>query len=156
MSKHFIQEDKYVGKQILIDSDRLVFNSRDDVVFSSKNRFLYKTDGDLHFNIREDIFIINKPESKIHLGYVQKDGTKKLYPNIPAVRSKELNETLIDLIEVLILWLNFEYPLTAGVEGGGADAESNVRLTDNIIPELARIVESLKSGYIESKNIFLI
>ena len=37
MANTFTQEDQFVGKQILIDSDRLVFNGRDDSVFSSKN-----------------------------------------------------------------------------------------------------------------------
>ena len=39
MATTFTQEDQFVGKQILIDSDRLVFNGRDDSVFSSKNLF---------------------------------------------------------------------------------------------------------------------
>ena len=47
MATEFIQEDLYVGKQILIDSDRLVFNGRDDIVFSSAHLFLFKTEGEL-------------------------------------------------------------------------------------------------------------
>ena len=42
----FIQEDVYVGKQILIDSDRLVFNGRKDALFSSTDLLLFKTEGE--------------------------------------------------------------------------------------------------------------
>ena len=57
MAYEFIQEDLYVGKQIMIDSDRLVFNGRNDAVFSSKNLFLLKTDGEFHMNTSKDTYI---------------------------------------------------------------------------------------------------
>ena len=57
MARKFTQEDLYIGKQIIIDSDRLVFNGRDDSVFSSKNLFLFKTDGEFHVNSRQDVFL---------------------------------------------------------------------------------------------------
>jgi hypothetical protein len=57
MATKFIQEDLYVGKQILIDSDRLVFNGRDDIVLSSTNLFLFKTEGEFHINTKENTFI---------------------------------------------------------------------------------------------------
>ena len=53
----FIQEDKYVGKQILIDSDRLVFNGRNDSIFSARNLFVFKTDGEFHINSKNDAFL---------------------------------------------------------------------------------------------------
>jgi len=60
MATTFTQEDQFVGKQILIDSDRLVFNGRDDSVFSSKNLFLFKTDGEFHVNGKSNMFL-NSP-----------------------------------------------------------------------------------------------
>ena len=54
---NFIPENEFVGKQILIDSDRLVFNGRDDSIFSAKNLFVFKTEGEFHVNSRKDIFI---------------------------------------------------------------------------------------------------
>ena len=41
MSTNFTQEDLFVGKQILIDSDRLVFNGRKDTTFSADSLFLF-------------------------------------------------------------------------------------------------------------------
>ena len=55
------QEDLFVGKQILIDSDRLVFNGRKDAIFSSADLFLFKTEGEFHINTRQDTFI-NTPK----------------------------------------------------------------------------------------------
>ena len=79
----FIQEDVYVGKQILIDSDRLVFNGRKDALFSSTDLLLFKTEGEFHINTRKDTFI-NTP--KIYIGPTI-DGED---PNIPAVKSDTL------------------------------------------------------------------
>ena len=68
MATNFIQEDQYVGKQILIDSDRLVFNGRNDSIFSAKNLFVFKTEGEFHVNSRQDVFING---SKIFIGPIE-------------------------------------------------------------------------------------
>ena len=147
----FIQEDKYIGNQAILNSGRLIFNGKDDVIFSSKNRFLFKTDGDFHLNTKKSIFIINKPDTKIHIGAAGPDGL----PNIPAVRSTELTELLMDLIDALDSWFSFEYPLTSGAKGGGAVPETNRALTNNVLSELVRIRYALEEGYINSENILI-
>ena len=106
MAKKFTQEDLYVGKQILIDSDRLVFNGRDDVIFSTTNLFMFKTEGEFHINTRENTFI-NTP--KIYIGPVI-DGKD---PNIPAVKSDTLKLILKDLIESLKGFFTIQYPETS-------------------------------------------
>ena len=106
MATHFIQEDKYVGKQILIDSDRLVFNGRDDSIFSAKNMFVFKTDGEVHFNSRKDVFING---SQIFIGPIENGKDV----NIPAVRSKELKQLLKDLINSLERFFKVQYPQTS-------------------------------------------
>ena len=57
MATDFTQEDLFVGKQILIDSDRLVFNGRNDSIFSARNLFVFKTDGEFHINSKNDEFL---------------------------------------------------------------------------------------------------
>ena len=140
MATNFIQEDQYIGKQILIDSDRLVFNGRDDIVFSSKNLFVFKTDGEFHVNSRNDIFING---SKIYIGPIENGQDV----NIPAVRSRELKQILTDLINALDMFFKVQYPMTSGLMG--PKPSINNGLNKVILKDLAKIQSRLDD--IESK-----
>ncbi len=144
MAKKFTQEDIYVGKQILIDSDRLVFNGRDDVIFSTTNLFMFKTEGEFHINTRENTFI-NTP--KIYIGPVI-DGKD---PNIPAVKSDTLKLILRDLIESLKMFFTIQYPQTSGLQG--PNPAVNKVLGQAIVSNLDRIEAKLDD--IESDKVFI-
>ena len=125
----FIQEDVYVGKQILIDSDRLVFNGRKDALFSSTDLLLFKTEGEFHINTRKDTFI-NTP--KIYIGPTI-DGED---PNIPAVKSDTLKQLLSDLIGSLKMFFTVSYPQTSGLQG--PNPAINKGLSQSIIQDLQK------------------
>jgi len=144
MATEFIQEDLYVGKQILIDSNRLVFNGRDDVVFSSANLFLFKTEGEFHINTKEDTFI-NTP--KIYIGPVVNGEN----PNIPAVKSDTLKLILSDLISSLKTFFSVQYPQTSGLQG--PNPAINTTLGQSIITNLDRIEAKLDD--IKSDKVFI-
>ena len=144
MATNFIQEDQYIGKQILIDSDRLVFNGRDDIVFSSKNLFVFKTEGEFHVNSRNDIFING---SKIYIGPIENGQDV----NIPAVRSRELKQILTDLINALDMFFKVQYPMTSGLMG--PNPSINNGLNKVILKDLAKIKSRLDD--IESKKVFI-
>ena len=144
MATNFIQEDQYVGKQILIDSDRLVFNGRDDIVFSSKNLFVFKTEGEFHVNSRNDIFING---SKIYIGPIENGQDV----NIPAVRSRELKQILTDLINALDMFFKVQYPMTSGLMG--PNPSINNGLNKVILKDLVKIKSRLDD--IESKKVFI-
>ena len=144
MATEFTQEDLYVGKQVLIDSDRLVFNGRDDIVFSSAHLFLFKTEGEFHINTGGDTFI-NTP--KIHIGPVI-DGQD---PNIPAVKSDTLKQLLSDLIGSLKMFFTINYPQTSGLQG--PNPAINKTLTQTIIKDLQKIESRLNE--MESDKVFI-
>ena len=144
MATNFIQEDQYIGKQILIDSDRLVFNGRDDIVFSSKNLFVFKTEGEFHVNSRNDIFING---SKIYIGPIENGQDV----NIPAVRSRELKQILTDLINALDMFFKVQYPMTSGLMGPNPGINNG--LNKVILKDLAKIKSRLDD--IESKKVFI-
>lgn len=141
----YIQEDLYVGKQILIDSDRLVLNGRDDSIFSSKNLFLFKTEGEFHVNTKEKVFLNG---SEVFIGPV-KNGEDV---NIPAVRSRELKLLLTDLIESLELFFEIQYPQTSGLQG--PNPAVNKSLTKSILKNLRKVKGRLDD--IDSKNVFIL
>ena len=144
MATKFTQEDLYVGKQILIDSDRLVFNGRDDVVLSSTNLFLFKTEGEFHINTKEDTFI-NTP--KIYIGPVVNGED----PNIPAVKSDTLKLILSDLISSLKTFFSIQYPQTSGLQGPNQGI--NKTLGQSIVSNLDRIEAKLDD--IKSDKVFI-
>tara|TARA_Y100001972_G_scaffold123480_1_gene170805 strand:+ start:1022 stop:1456 length:435 start_codon:yes stop_codon:yes gene_type:complete len=140
----FIQEDKYVGKQILIDSDRLVFNGRNDSIFSARNLFVFKTDGEFHINSKNDAFL---NASKVYIGPIENGQDV----NIPAVRSRELKLILEDLIGALELFFQIQYPQTSGLQG--PNPAVNLSLTQTILKDLAKI--KVRLDEIDSKNVFI-
>jgi len=144
MATTFTQEDQFVGKQILIDSDRLVFNGRDDSVFSSKNLFLFKTDGEFHINSNGDMFL-NSPT--VYIGPIENGQDV----NIPAVRSRELKLLLGDLIGALEMFFAIQYPNTSGLMGPNPGV--NLGLAQTILKDLGKVRARLDD--IDSKNVFI-
>ena len=144
MARKFTQEDLYIGKQVLIDSDRLVFNGRDDAIFSTTNLFVFKTDGEFHINTKEDTFI-NTP--KIYIGPVINGQD----PNIPAVKSDTLKIILSDLIQSLKTFFTIQYPQTSGLQG--PNPAINKTLGQSIISNLDRIEAKLDD--IKSDKVFI-
>ena len=144
MAVEFIQEDLFVGKQILVDSDRLVFNGRNDSIFSSDKLMLFKTNGEFHINTSKDTFI-NTP--KIYIGPVI-DGEN---PNVPAVRGDTLEQLLKDLIGSLKTRLKIQYPQTSGLQGPNPGI--NTSLGQSLVSNLERIEQKLDS--IKSDKVFI-
>lgn len=140
----FIQEDKYIGKQIIIDSDRLVFNGRDDSIFSAKKFLSFKTDGEVHVNSKKDVFING---SKVYIGPVENGQDV----NIPAVRSRELKLLLSDLIGSLELFFQVQYPMTSGLMGPNPGVTSP--LAQPLLIQLKKLKGRLND--IDSKKVFI-
>ena len=140
----FIQEDKYVGKQILIDSDRLVFNGRNDSIFSARSLFVFKTDGEFHINSKNDAFL---NASKVYIGPIENGQDV----NITAVRSRELKLILEDLIGALELFFQIQYPQTSGLMG--PNPAVNLSLSQTLLKDLAKV--KVRLDEIDSKNVFI-
>ena len=93
----------YQGNQVLINSDRLVFNAKTDGILLFSDKVIgFSTNGSFHFDTspnEESKFIINSPQ--IYLG-LEFDDT---LPTQPAVLGEELGELLegvLDLIDDVI------------------------------------------------------
>lgn len=147
---NFIQENQYIGKQIFIDSDRLIFNGRDDTIFSTTNGFLFKTEGEFHVNTAKNTYI-NTPQ--IFLGPVQNNQD----PNIPATNTIELEQLLYDLISALKVWFATAYPNTSGLNG--PNIPINQGLAKSIVDILAilekKVDPAVNNSPIRSKYVFI-
>lgn len=83
----------YQGKQILITSDRLVFNAREDSLFSSNSTIAFATNKDFHVNANstsESKVVINS--SKIYLGGLPSNSSSAPIFSFVVVPSESTNE----------------------------------------------------------------
>ena len=45
--------DQYIGKQLILNSDRIVINSKEDNLLFSNTGFSFSTNGEFHFNTED-------------------------------------------------------------------------------------------------------
>ncbi len=91
--------NNYIGKQVIINSDRLIFNAKNDSILLFSDKAIgFSTNGDFHFdtfNNGTNKFIINAPRIILGLRY---DNT---YANEPAVLGNQTEIWLNELIDVI-------------------------------------------------------
>ena len=91
--------NNYIGKQVIINSDRLIFNAKDDSILLFSDKAIgFSTNGDFHFdtfNNGTNKFIVNAPKIILGLRY---DNT---YANEPAVLGNQTEIWLNELIDVI-------------------------------------------------------
>ena len=104
----FIPEspNTYQGNQVIINSDRLVFNAKEDAILLYSDKAIgFSTRGNFHFdtdNSGDAKFIVNAPN--IYLG-LENLRTGEL-PTEPAVLGHELKELLIQILDLLKMMTN--------------------------------------------------
>ena len=75
----FIPVQQYNKDQVIITSDRLIFNSKDDsIINSTKKDFIITVGGGIHFNVGtsgkssdNNKFVVNSPKIQFGLGQVE-------------------------------------------------------------------------------------
>jgi len=90
----------YQGNQVIINSDRLLFNAKSDSILLFSNEVIgFSTNGSFHFDTSSDEnkskFIVNSP--KIYLG-LEFDNS---YPEEPAVLGNELETILKEILDLI-------------------------------------------------------
>ena len=89
----------YQGNQVLINSDRLIFNAKkDSILLFSDKAIGFSTNGSFHFDTspnEESKFVVNSPN--IYLG-LEFDNT---LPEQPAVLGDELVSSLVEILDLI-------------------------------------------------------
>ena len=90
----------YQGNQVLINSDRLVFNAKEDSILLFSDKAIgFSTNGSFHFDTSPDEseskFVVNSPN--IYLG-LEFDNT---LPEQPAVLGDELLSSLVEILGLI-------------------------------------------------------
>ena len=147
----------YQGKQVIINSDRLLFNAKNDSILLFSNKAIgFSTNGSFHFDTstsNENKFVVNSPN--IYLG-LNDDGN---FPTEPAVLGNKTEETLkeiLEIIEDLLEGICTKITFITGVPGTptGPNPLANIKSMNSTLISIANLKSRLKD--IKSKNTKLV
>ena len=120
----------YLGKQVIINSDRLLFNAKDDSILLFSDKAIgFSTKGSIHFDTssnKNSKLVINTPN--IYLGLK----SDKNLPTEPAILGNELDDWLggvnglLDVLEGIIsdIIVKVSYTAPGGFTGPNPANES--------------------------------
>jgi len=144
-----ISPNQYQGKQIILDTDRNLTNSREDSLNFAEKGFLFSTNGEFHINtsnLSESKFVVNSP--KIQLGIDSGGTTTKN----PAVKGEELEKILNEILDIIdnmykidLLLLNPIAPL-AGPCAPDAAFPGKTQAAQTRITNLRQRLKEIKSS----------
>jgi len=124
--------NEFSGKQVLIKSDRLVFNAfNNDIILAAKNTIALSASNEIHINSAGNTYLNVKDGSKIVVGKV---GTTRKSEQ-PAVLGRSLNNFIDDLLQLLT---TFQVTTPSGEGQAG--------------PKVAAQVQKFKKKYFRKKS----
>jgi hypothetical protein len=137
--------DTYQGNQVIINSDRLVFNAKKDTILLYSDKAIgFSTRGNFHFDTdsSEDTkFIVNAPNIYLGLNNLR---TGEL-PTEPAVLGNELKGLLIQILDLLdSMTIDMAYNIAHITTQPGTPTGMN--------PSNASIVNCLKEEITDVRN----
>ena len=151
----------YQGRQVIINSDRLVFNAKNDSIFLFANETIgFSTNGSFHFDtsiLPDNKFVINAPNIFLGLDY---NGD---LPYSEAVKGHELGEYLgandgvlslledmIDIITGQLTYVSpFAHPVTKAQQTVGPNYPNNYRKFRAVLNRIHDLQKS--TGMFKSK-----
>ena len=147
--------EKYQGKQVIITSDRLIWNSREDSIFSSNGTIVFATNKDFHINTGDNPdgkFAVNS--RKIYLGEIKNNSG---LANNPAVKGEELEQLLNSILDHLnnlyTVVLPTLHQLTTLPGLPTVPSPANAGLISPLISQINALKGRIKN--IKSKNVYI-
>ncbi len=143
----------YRGNQVIINSDRLLFNAKEDsILLFSNTSISFSANESIHFDTSSDDdesnFIVNSPN--IYLGLDYRDEL----PIEPAILGNKLEDLLNEILDVMQnLWDANLYEVSyteSGVETGPSSTNFGVESRiSRQISELKKQIEFIKSNNVK-------
>ena len=149
---------QYQGKQVIINSDRLLFNAKEDSILLYSDKAIgFSTKGNVHFDLginldqvkegsTQNKFVVNSPN--IYLG-LQKNGN---LPNEPALLGNEtqtwLNDLLIlidDILDDLLYKVAYVSTAPGSITAPNQANFQALQMRKNEIQRLSEAIQEIKS-----------
>jgi len=113
----------YEGRQVIINSDRLIFNAKQDSILFSSNKIIgFNTNGSFHFDSEKN-FIVNS--NKIVLGIKNTADGATIYGQEPAVLGNQMEEFISELIDAVIHLTQDVETKVSFIDGSGKETGYN-------------------------------
>ena len=138
----------YQGNQVLINSDRLIFNAKkDSILLFSDKAIGFSTNGSFHFDTSSDEneskFVVNSPNIYLGLEF------NNTLPEQPAVLGDDLISSLTDILEAISkvyqdIVFNISYVSTKPPSLTGMNPD-NFNIMQSRMRELQRIKDDFES-----------
>ena len=138
----------YQGNQVLINSDRLIFNAKEDSILLFSDKAIgFSTNGSFHFDIspdeNESKFVVNSPNIYLGLEF------NNTLPEQPAVLGDDLISSLTDILEAISkvyqdIVFNISYVSTKPPSLTGMNPD-NFNIMQSRMRELQRIKDDFES-----------
>ena len=153
MSKQFkspIEPSVYQGKQIVINSDRILFNAKNDFIlgFSSEG-IHFQTDGPM-VNVCAGPYVI-KNKREIFLG--MKGDERPTEPALLGDKTGTYLQDMLNLIQDIILFLAAEYKVTVPLVGVSAPGPNDI---SSFMQTIAYLKSEGRLSDIKSKKVKLV
>tara|TARA_S200002703_G_scaffold110427_1_gene96058 strand:- start:2574 stop:3047 length:474 start_codon:yes stop_codon:yes gene_type:complete len=140
--------ESYQGNQVLINSDRLIFNAKtDSILLFSDKAIGFSTNGSFHFDTspdeNESKFVVNSPNIYLGLEF------NNTLPVQPAVLSDDLISSLNEIVDLIAkvyqdIVFNVSYISTAPPSLTGMNP-SNYNILQSRMRELQRVKDDFES-----------
>ena len=144
------QPNVYQGKQIVINSDRVLFNAKNDsiLLFADKSIGL-NTQGSVNID-NKGLFVINS-KSEIYLGL--KQGKVPTEPALLGDKTDAYLQDMLNLIQDLVLFLAAEYKVTVPLTGVSAPGPNDI---SSFIQKISYLKSEERLNDIKSKKVKLV
>tara|TARA_R110000744_G_scaffold38736_1_gene88568 strand:+ start:2167 stop:2619 length:453 start_codon:yes stop_codon:yes gene_type:complete len=144
------QPNIYQGKQIVINSDRVLFNAKNDsiLLFADKSIGL-NTQGSVNID-NKGLFVINS-KSEIYLGL--KQGKVPTEPALLGDKTDAYLQDMLNLIQDLVLFLAAEYKVTVPLTGVSAPGPNDI---SSFIQKISYLKSEERLNDIKSKKVKLV
>ena len=144
------QPNVYQGKQIVINSDRVLFNAKNDsiLLFADKSIGL-NTQGSVNID-NKGLFVVNSKD-EIYLGL--KQGKVPTEPALLGNKTDAYLQDMLNLIQDLVLFLAAEYKVTVPLTGVSAPGPNDI---SSFIQKISYLKSEERLNDIKSKKVKLI
>ena len=144
------QPNVYQGKQIVINSDRVLFNAKNDsiLLFADKSIGL-NTQGSINID-NKGLFVVNSKD-EIYLGL--KLGKVPTEPALLGNKTDAYLQDMLNLIQDLVLFLAAEYKVTVPMVGVSAPGPNDI---GSFIQKISYLKSEGRLNDIKSKKVKLV
>jgi len=141
---HIQLPNEFSGKQVLVKSDRLVFNAAtNDIILAAKGTIALAATDQIHINSKGNLHLNVEDGSKIVIG---KSGSRTRKSEQPAVLGTNLQTFLEDLMQLLV---------TFGVTTPSGEGQASPRVNTEVQKFKKKYFNKKSKNYILSDMFFI-